>query len=875
MDTLLIFTGTAACRVGAPLVTTLLRRAGVTQNGNTSERLIEMANLDVFALDMDATNPMRAYPEACGSLPTIPFSAIKTEPTRYPAAADIDTMLLPDDAANLLGGNGHPAVGNLTARLAQEAIKEYLWWRCTKLSAQGTIIVVASPSSTVGPGMTLEVLCLVHETLRALGKSSVAKILVILSNQHLTMDPQRRLREAAFISTLNALEQGGVMARPHTAGREHRGALCDLVFFVSAAYSPGLSPGSMNQGPRSIGHTVEDLLGYEVCYLEYCLASPVGAKIQANRIRIPLPRHGMRGQPPLLSFHGFSALDARVDAVCRCAERTLALNVLDTLRGTGEKPAVLLAPPPPLSLAEYLLQRFVASYQEAVRSILQEVKALLAEKSKAPKDWYAPIQGAFARVETLLQQAERDAPSVREALCRELEQHIRSEITLNNINAGSNATRKGLDHLRHALMEAHRELPMLLHPPLAQCKDDILEQCRGTLSRDRKRKRVSGLMDKICGAADQQVYPEAQHCIEALFGGVDRVSMGVSVDAELEQTQRLCRQELQALVDVKERYPVRFAFPGSQLAYYSAPYVSTSAVEEVRKAFWREWQPTDTAEELYRHVLALIRAKQYVLIDPDQLFDMIYQEVYRSPSDRQQLLDTLFAECRLAGEGLSPEFRAQHGPLAEVVTICCPPGAKADLDAYLAKNMPNQDGITLHVIPGLGQIVLHREGHRCPAFAQHHLQVLGEEYETVADKTPYVIARWAAQVGSYLPREPYMPFQGFSAEELLWAGVCLGEFDPADIAYPHPELVETRVPLGPLTSAVHQMADDGHRQPIVQLLTNRLSGFSTPTEISNRFNTIIKQRAAAGEPIEDVAPLYRKVLEEYTHLHNNGFGSRA
>jgi hypothetical protein len=847
----------------------------VTQSANTSERLIAMANLDVLALDMDATNPMCTYPEVCGTLPPIPFSDIKADPKRYPAAADIDTLLLPDDAANLLGGNGHPTVGNLTARIAQDAIKEYLWQRCKQLSAQGTICVVASPSSTVGPGMTPEVLCLVHETLRSLGKSSVAKMLVVLSNQHLTMDVHRRRREAAFITTLNALARGGVMARPHTAGREHRGSLCDLVFFVSASYSPGLSPGSMNQAPRSIGHTVEDLLGYEACYLEYCLASPVGAKIQANRIRIPLPRQVIRGQPPLLSFHGFSALDARVDAVRRFAECTLALKVLDALRGTGEKPAVLLAPPPPLSLAEYVLQRFVASYQENVRNILQEMKALLADKNKAPRDWHAPLQGAFARAETLLQQAERDAPSVREALGRELEQHIRNEITLNNINAGSSATRKGLEHVRHALLEAHRELPMLLQTPLAQFKDDLLEQCRGTFGRDRKRKRVAGLVDKIGGAADQRVYPEVQQCLEALLSGVDRVSTGVSVDTELEQAQRLCRQEQQALADVKERYPVQLAFPGGQLAHYSAPYVSTSAVEELRKAFWREWQPTDTAETLYQRLLAIIRAKQYVLIDPDQLFDTIYQAVYRTQHDRQHLLDTLFAECRLAGEGPSPEFRAQYGPLAEVVTICCPPGAKADLDAYVAKNLPNQDGVTLHVIPGLGQIVLHREGHRCPAFAQHHLQVLGEEYEAEADKTPYVIAKWATQVGSYLPREPYVPFQGFSAEELLWAGVCLGAFDPADIRYPHPELVETRVPLGPIASAAHQMTSDGHRPHVVQLLAHRLSGFLTPAEISQQFNTVITQRAAVGEPMGDVAPLYRKVLEEYKLLQNNGLASRG
>jgi hypothetical protein len=416
---------------------------------------------------------------------------------------------------------------------------------------------------------------------------------------------------------------------------------------------------------------------------------------------------------------------------------------------------------------------------------------------------------------------------------------------------------------------------MLLKPPLAQWKDDSLEQCRGTFGRDRKRKRIAGLVDKVFGAADQRVYPEVQHCLEVLLSGVDRVSMGVSVDTELEQAQQLCRQEQQALMDVKERYPVRFAFPGGQFSHFSAPYVSTSALEELRKAFWREWQPTDTAEKLYRRLLTLIRAKQYVLIDPDQLFDTIYQDVYRSQSDRQQLLDALFADCRLAGEGSSPEFRAQHGPLAEVLTICCPPGAKEDLDAYVAKNLPNQDGITLHVIPGLGQIVLHREGHRCPAFAQHHLQVLGEEYAAEADKTPYVIAKWAAQVRSYLPWEPYVPFKEFSAEELLWAGVCLGEFDPADITYPHPDLVETSVPLGPISSAVHQMADDGHRQHIVQILTNSLLGLTTPTGIAEQFNPIIKQRAAGGKPIENAAALYRKVLKEYTHLQSNGLASKA
>jgi hypothetical protein len=447
MDTFKIFIGTAACRVGTSFVPDSLRRAGVIQNASASARFIETANLDVLALDMDATNPMRAYPEACVTLPPFPFSAIKADPKRYPAAADIDTLLLPDDAANLLGGNGHPAVGNLAARIARDTIKEYLWQRCTKLSSQGTICIFASPSSTVGPGMTPEVLCLVHETLRDLGKSGVVKMLVILSNQHLTMDPKRRLREAAFINTLNALARGGVMARPHIPGREHRGALCDMVFFVSTSYSPGLSPGSLNQGPHSIGHTVEDLLEYEACYLEYCIASPVGAKIQANRIRVPLPQHFIRGQPPLLSFHGFSAFDARVDAVRRFAECTLALKVLDDLRGTGEKPAVLLAPPPPLCMAEYVLQRFVASYQEAVRSILQEVKTFLEEKNKAPKDWHAPPQNAFTRVEALLQQAERDASSMREALCRELGQRIRHEITLNNVNTGSSATRKGLEHL--------------------------------------------------------------------------------------------------------------------------------------------------------------------------------------------------------------------------------------------------------------------------------------------------------------------------------------------------------------------------------------------------------------------------------------------
>jgi hypothetical protein len=77
-----------------------------------------MANLNVLALHMDATNPMCTYPEVCGTLPPIPFSDIKADPKRYPAAADIDTLLLSDDAANLLGGNGHPAVGNLTARIA-------------------------------------------------------------------------------------------------------------------------------------------------------------------------------------------------------------------------------------------------------------------------------------------------------------------------------------------------------------------------------------------------------------------------------------------------------------------------------------------------------------------------------------------------------------------------------------------------------------------------------------------------------------------------------------------------------------------------------------------------------------------------------------
>jgi hypothetical protein len=96
--------------------------------------------------------------------------------------------------------------------------------------------------------------------------------------------------------------------------------------------------------------------------------------------------------------------------------------------------------------------------------------------------------------------------------------------------------------------------------------------------------------------------------LEVLLSGVDRVSMGVSVDTELEQAQRLCWQEQQALVDVKERYPMQFAFPGGQLSHFSAPYVSTSTLEELRRAFWREWQPADTTEKLYRRLLTLIRA---------------------------------------------------------------------------------------------------------------------------------------------------------------------------------------------------------------------------------------------------------------------------
>ena len=86
-------------------------------------------------------------------------------------------------------------------------------------------------------------------------------------------------------------------------------------------------------------------------------------------------------------------------------------------------------------------------------------------------------------------------------------------------------------------------------------------------------------------------------------------------------------------------------------------------------------------------------------------------------------------------------------------------------------------------------------------------RILGEEYEAEADKTPHVIAKWATQVSSYFPREPYVPFKEFSAAE--------------------------------------------------------------------QFNPIIKQRAAGGEPIENTAALYRKVLEEYTHLQSNGLASKA
>jgi hypothetical protein len=81
-----------------------------------------------------------------------------------------------------------------------------------------------------------------------------------------------------------------------------------------------------------------------------------------------------------------------------------------------------------------------------------------------------------------------------------------------------------------------------------------------------------------------------------------------SITASRPSATELCWQEQQALMDIKERYPVQFAFPVGQLSHFSAPYVSTSTLEELRKAFWREWQPTDTAEKLYRRLLTLIRA---------------------------------------------------------------------------------------------------------------------------------------------------------------------------------------------------------------------------------------------------------------------------
>lgn len=868
MDTLMLFIGTAASRVGADLVGRLLQRAGVTHSRSHSVgRLGDIADLGVLALDIDKTNPMMAqYPAACIAAPAIPFSAIKTDTGQYAAAADIELTLLPDDGANGLGGNGYPAVGNVVARLSQDIIKDYLWRQCTHLSPQGSLYVFASLSSTMGNGMTLETLCLVHDILRTLGKISVSTILVILSNQYLAMDRDRRMREAAFVSALSAVERGAVMARPHTTAREHHGSLSNMVFFVSTAYSAGLSPRSLNQGPRRLGQTVEHLLEYEACYLEYCVASPIGTQVRADRIRTPLPRRLLQGQPPLLSFHGFSALDARVDAVRQCAEYTFVLKVLDTLRGLGTQPVVLLAPPPPLSLAQSLLQQFVAPYQEAVRPLLREIQAVLEDKSTSPQEWHTPIQIALAQVPPLLQQAEREASAVCENVERALEQQLLNEISLHNVNAGTRATRKAMDNLRQGLLEAHQELPTLLQPTLEQWQEDILMHCKGTWGRERKRKRVGELLSKAVGAADQKVYPEVRRLIEALLGVVGRLAQSVSVDTMLEQAQQRCRQELQAVVDVQERYPVRFAVSGAQLAYYSVPYIGSSVDEELRKAFWRAWQPTDAAEDLYQRVLATVRAQQYVMIEPDQLFETIYREVYRAPSDRQQLLDDLFAECRLAGEGVSAEFRTQHGPLADIVTICCPPGARADLDAYLAQHMPNQDGITLHTISGLSQIVLHRESHRCPAFAQHHLRILGEEYEAMPDKTPYVIATWAAQIGSYIPRDPHIPFHGFSDEELLWVGVCLGAFDATDVTYPDPVLVQTRLSLGPFKSAVDRVADDSHRQHIVQFLMGRLLACTTPAEITERFNETIRK----GVPVANATMLHRRVLREFAGLQANG-----
>lgn len=878
-DNLTILNGTAAGCIGASALESLTRRHAADAHGNNSlGRMEAPASLGVLALDIDKTNPMKErYPAAYIDVPPLPFSAIKTAAGSYPAAADIATMLLPSDGANGVGGNAYPGMGNLVARLAQDSIKAYLWQQCRALSAQGCIYVVASPSSTIGHGVTLETLCLLQETLQALGKTSVSKILVILSNQDLTMDPQKRLREAAFMSALNALERGGVMARPHTTGREHRGSLCDLVFFVSTACGPGLSPRSMYGEPCSIGRTVEELLAYEARYLEYCVASPVGAKVRADRIRTPLQRRFIQGQPPFLSFRGFSAFDARVDAVRRFAELSRALKVLDALRGTETQPAVLLAPPPPCSLAEDLLQRFVAPYREEVSRRRQEMKALLEETGKSPKDWRAPLQEACAKMTTQLQQVEREASAIGERLLRqEFEPQLRTEISLNNANAGSSATRRGLHHLRQALLAAPKDLRDLLEavPPLEQLEEGILEQCRGTFGRDRKRHRVEELWSKlsqVTRVAEQKVAPAVQQLINELLKMLERLSESASLDAALEQAQQLCRQDLQALADAQAGYPVRFALAGSQLAPYSVPYVSTVQDEEVKKAFWRAGQPTEPAEVLYQRILASIRAQQRVMIDPDQLFETIYRDLYRSPSDRDRLIDELFAECRLAGEGVSPEFRAQHGPLVDIVTICCPPGVQDDLDAYLAKNLPNQDGLTLHTIPGLGQIVLHRESHRCPAFAQHHLRVIGEDYAAVMDKTPYVIAEWAAQAGSYLPREPHVPFQGFSAEELLLTGVCLGEFDPANITYPDPLLVETHVSLGPLKDAIGQVTDDGHRQHIVQFLTTRLLVGTTAAEITARFNDAIKK----GVQIDNVAVLHRKVVNEWAHLQANGAGSSS